>query len=171
MKLSQAAARLLQQAEMYLPYLTPTQYSQRPALLQGSSIGQHTRHYLGFFECLISQAVGPDAEIDYTRRQRLTHLETDPEQARQRIRTLASQVLELDEQLPLQLQCRDLQQMSHSTTVPTNVARELVYNIEHTIHHLAIIKIGLALVAPELRIPRQFGTAPSTLAYHASLKR
>jgi hypothetical protein len=49
--------------------------------------------------------------------------------------------------------------------IPSSFFRELTYLIEHTIHHLAIIKIGLNEVYPEILIPHNFGVAHSTLKY------
>lgn len=168
MKLSQAAAQTLQQAELYLPYLTTGQYTARPPLLQGSSIGQHTRHFIEFFECLLSQCQQPEAEINYSKRKRSAAVESSPDQALQRIQSLCQQLKGIKKQRLLVLQCQDLQNTTASSTVPTNLERELVYNIEHTIHHLALIKIALALVAPQLEVPDAFGTAPSTISFRAA---
>lgn len=49
--------------------------------------------------------------------------------------------------------------------IPTSLERELMYNIEHTIHHLALIKVGLKLVYPDLDLPNHFGVAPSTIKF------
>ncbi|MCU0471726.1 MAG: hypothetical protein MUF58_24420 [Arcicella sp.] len=49
--------------------------------------------------------------------------------------------------------------------VASSFYRELTYLIEHTIHHLAIIKIGLNEVYPEIIIPKNFGVAHSTIRY------
>ena len=49
--------------------------------------------------------------------------------------------------------------------IPSSLFRELTYLIEHTIHHLAIIKIGLNEVYPEIEIPKNFGVAHSTIRY------
>ncbi|NRA49189.1 MAG: hypothetical protein HRU12_08640 [Phaeodactylibacter sp.] len=168
MNLSQAAAQVLRQAECYLPHLTPQQYTEQPTLLQGSSVGQHTRHFIEFFECLLSQCQQANGEIDYSKRLRSVEIENVPSYALNRIANICEGLQKLDLNHALTLQCRDLQQTSFSSTVPTNIERELVYNIEHTIHHLALIKIGLALVAPNLEVPESFGTAPSTMAYRAT---
>ena len=49
--------------------------------------------------------------------------------------------------------------------VESTLDRELIYNIEHAIHHMAMIKIGLKVLAPELHLPENFGVAPSTIRY------
>ena len=53
-------------------------------------------------------------------------------------------------------------------TIDTNYFRELSYNIEHAVHHMAIIKIGLRELADYVQIPADFGIAVSTMRYHAS---
>ena len=109
-------------------------------------MGQHTRHFIEFFECLIEQSQQPAGEIDYSKRRRSPEVETQPGKALQKIESVCTQLSLLEAPQPLRLQCNDLQHIAESSTIPTNLERELVYNIEHTIHHLAIIKIGLALV-------------------------
>jgi hypothetical protein len=54
-------------------------------------------------------------------------------------------------------------------SMETSVFRELTYNIEHAVHHMAMIKIGLRDVAPYVVLPPDFGIAMSTLRHKASL--
>ena len=49
--------------------------------------------------------------------------------------------------------------------VNTNVEREILYNLEHCIHHLAIIKIGLKIIKPNFKLPENFGLADSTIRF------
>jgi hypothetical protein len=48
------------------------------------------------------------------------------------------------------------------------MARELVYNIEHVVHHMALVKIGLKELLPDLDLPDDFGVAVSTIRYQHS---
>ena len=52
-----------------------------------------------------------------------------------------------------------------SLKVPTNEERELVYNIEHAIHHMAIIRIGIENDFPHAHLPDKFGFAYSTIKH------
>jgi hypothetical protein len=45
----------------------------------------------------------------------------------------------------------------------------LVYNIEHAVHHMAIMKIGIREVADYINLPDNFGIAVSTLRYRETM--
>jgi hypothetical protein len=49
-------------------------------------------------------------------------------------------------------------------TVNTNYYRELLYNMDHAIHHCALIRIGL-MRFHQVNIPNGFGIAPSTIRH------
>jgi hypothetical protein len=49
-------------------------------------------------------------------------------------------------------------------SILSHLERELVYNIEHTIHHMAIIKIA-AVNLHHYELPADFGVASSTLKH------
>jgi hypothetical protein len=53
---------------------------------------------------------------------------------------------------------------SDTETLETNYFRELLYNLEHSIHHQALIKVALYRL-PHIKISDSFGIAPSTLEY------
>jgi hypothetical protein len=47
-----------------------------------------------------------------------------------------------------------MQDSEECLLVETNFMRELTYNIEHAVHHMAIMKIGIREVAPDTVIPK-----------------
>jgi hypothetical protein len=55
-------------------------------------------------------------------------------------------------------------------TIATNYSRELVYNIEHAVHHMALIKIGVREAASYIDLPSDFGIAASTIRYKESIE-
>ena len=44
----------------------------------------------------------------------------------------------------------------------TNLQRELAYNLEHIVHHMALMRVGLKELLPSIIIPKNFGVADST---------
>lgn len=143
-----------------LQFCSDGQYTMPLPLLSGSTIGEHTRHIIGFFQCLHQGiAIG---EVDYAKRERNHLLETDKDYALSAFR-------QLHQSLPLgETDCklksgpgRGMQPLQ----VRSGYYRELVYTIEHAIHHMAIIKIGLKSL--QVTVDSDFGVAPSTLEYRA----
>ena len=54
------------------------------------------------------------------------------------------------------------------STVPTTYFREVVYNTEHAIHHLALIKVALIEMKVDL-VSDNFGMAYSTIKHKNSI--
>ena len=52
------------------------------------------------------------------------------------------------------------------TKIATTFQRELAYCLEHSIHHQALIKVGLKELNLENIIEKNFGVAPATIRYH-----
>ncbi|MEM9261807.1 MAG: hypothetical protein AAGA62_19350 [Bacteroidota bacterium] len=160
MTLLQQSEAVLCDAQYYLARLSAEEYQQGIPLLSQSTLGQHTRHYIEFYQCLIHQL--PSGTVNYDLRLRDTRIEQDPKFAEAAIKRVKEQLIALPPVVSLTLAGTIT---DNTDGVATNLARELIYNIEHTIHHLAIIKIGLKLIRPDLGLPESFGIAPSTLAH------
>jgi len=163
MELQLVAYRLLEQPVLYLHHLSPAQYNKPLDLLGGASIGQHTRHFLEFFQCLLAQFRAPSRHIDYAARERRLGLEEEPEKALHALRDVQHHLSILSANCDCRLSYGDF--IGQQAALSSNLERELLYNIEHTIHHLAIVRIGLRLVAPQLELPDSFGLSPSTVQY------
>ena len=132
-------------------------------VFSGSSLGQHTRHIIEFFDCLVRQT--ETGKINYDLRTRNKQIETQTGFALSTLAILLQKLKQIDLDMSLMLeQCYDFEE-DISIKVETTFARELVYNIEHAIHHLAIIKIGLRQMNPGLELPEGFGVAPSTIRH------
>ena len=138
----------------------PERYSLPLPLLSGASIGEHTRHVVEFFQC-VSNAFETE-EVDYAMRSRNRAIETDKDFA---LQILNEVTVSLDiPNKPMQL-CLGKQD-GVIVMVDSNLYREIAYNIEHAIHHMAIIKIGLKSL--QISVIDDFGVAPSTLQHRAS---
>lgn len=144
--------------------ISTAQYTLGINHLGNASIGAHTRHIIELLQCAI--AGYHSGQIDYINRQRDLALEQDK----------AAAVLALDKvTATLKMADQTLQLVTESTpTMPTTPVttsyyREIVYNTEHTIHHLALIKVALVEMQLDKIVGVDFGMAYSTLKYRATL--
>jgi hypothetical protein len=140
-----------------LRQLTNDEFTQKNPELSNATIGEHMRHIIELFGCLLENY--DYGLINYDDRKRDILLQTDKDEA---ITIIEKYLLELDKpNKPLSL--------THNCFSPiellqTNYFRELIYNLEHSIHHQALIKVALHSF-PHIKIPSSFGVAPSTLEY------
>ena len=149
----------LEECKNVLRQLSDSKYSEKVDALSNASIGEHVRHFIEFYRCLISQSLS--GRINYGLRKRDKAVQNDPIEAIKAIEEIQSAIAGLNLNDPLDL----IDHSNGSLKIQTNMGRELQYNFEHTIHHLAIVGIGLKLIAPNIRISSYFGVAPSTIAH------
>ena len=132
--------------------------------LHYSTTGQHVRHITEFYLCLLQ---GYETGIvDYDARERNLLIEVDKDFTIEILEKIQKDLTNLNSDKLLTLKSGF--GSNEYIKMPTSFFRELTYLIEHTIHHLAIIKIGLNEVYPEIEIPKNFGIAHSTVRYQDS---
>ena len=134
-------------------------YTQKIEHLGNASIGGHTRHILELLQCAI--AGYHSGEVDYINRTRNIQLENDRLLAMNIINKILNEVRMPEKELSLFVEQMD---EMNACTVNTTFFREIVYNTEHTIHHLAMIKVALIEMQLEV-VESDFGVAYSTLQY------
>jgi hypothetical protein len=142
--------------------LNDRQYIETSDFLGGASIGGHTRHIIELLKCATDGY--HSGHVDYLNRVRNLSLETNRIMAIQELENLQNQMIRKDKALMLEIE-RD--ESGLEVTVNTTYFRELVYNTEHTIHHLALIRVALREMKLDI-VGEDFGVAHSTIRYRMS---
>lgn len=159
-QLTQTTKGLFSQIEDALHLISKEQYCTAGALMGNATVGQHVRHIIELFqEMLKGHGCG---EINYENRQRDFLTETDPVFAVSQMKALVLTIERPDRQLLL-TSGYDMQN-GGTSTITTSYVREMIYNIEHTIHHMALIRIAFKSMFG-IELNSSFGVAPSTLKY------
>lgn len=140
-------------------------YKKQVSLLNNATIGQHVRHILEFYKCLIEGI--STGILNYDNRQRSTDIEEDQIFASTVLHGIIYFLNNNKKNEIISMEINYLLDDDHSTkkTIFSNYYRELVYNIDHSVHHMAIIRIGLKEAAPYITLPPDFGVANSTIQH------
>ncbi len=163
MQLQQSIQNVFVQISESLEQLTCEQYCQPSKILFGATIGQHVRHIIELFICLDNGY--STGVVNYDKRKRDYTIETDKDFANS---LLKSVYLTLDkENKALILETAFDDHSSESVAIETNYYREIAYNLEHTVHHMALIRVGITEVS-NIEVPNSFGVASSTIKYRQS---
>jgi hypothetical protein len=163
MTLSKAAVNILNQLADLVKQIQEADFTKPSEILGQSTIGQHIRHTLEFFICF-ERGFQPGI-INYDKRVHDKLIETDKFVALCAIHQTIGFINSLQLNMPLKLEVGYDLAGEQIVTVDTNSTRELVYNIEHTVHHMALIKIGIREIAPSISLGCDFGIAASTARY------
>lgn len=150
---------LLAQVDGILQQLDDEQLARGHALLFGGSIGQHLRHILEFYQCLLSGVRA--GMFSYDRRRRDPRIETEVVAARASVSWSTHALEELATDQPLKMDA-DLPSDPLGISATTTLKRELMYLADHGVHHLAMVRIALEQTLPHVRVPDELGVAVST---------
>ena len=160
MQLQQAVNNVFVQLAGTLEQLTQQEYVQPCETLFNNTIGQHVRHIIELFQCLEN---GYEAGmVNYEKRRRDLLIETDKQFATSLLQEIFTNLSRSNKELILEAIYDE-----HATepiTISTNYYREIAYNLEHTIHHMALIRVGVNEVS-SIELPEDFGVASSTVKY------
>jgi hypothetical protein len=160
MQLQNSIRHILQQLTDMLERLTDEQYTRPCTTLSGATIGEHMRHIIEGFACL-NTGYGT-GRVNYEARQRDRRIGQDRHFA---FNLLVNTYTEIDKQdKGLILEANYDEFSEEVMQIATNYHRELLFNLEHAVHHMALIKVGLNEIAA-IHLPEGFGVAPSTLKY------
>jgi hypothetical protein len=125
--------------------------------LSNATIGEHTRHIIEMFQCLENQYdIGV---VNYDTRKRDYLIQTNTAFAKESITAILNQIDRPNKNIQLQ-QIVDGEEL----LLESNYHRELLYNLEHCIHHQALIKVAV-IQSATVEIDENFGVARSTIEY------
>lgn len=163
MNISKACTQILDQLAKLVREIDERDFVRPSEALSQSTIGQHLRHTLEFFICF--EQGFERGVINYDKRAHDQLIESNKFVALDAIRKISAFVNTLNSNKPLSLEVGYDLSKEEFITIETNATRELVYNIEHAVHHMAIMKIGIREIAPYVKLAPDFGVAASTIRH------
>ncbi len=163
MQLQQAVNNVFVQLSGSLETLSPDEYAKPCQNLSEATIGQHVRHIIEMFLCL--EKGYQSGIVNYENRKRDQQIERDMAFAMLQLREIHQGLGKPDKSLMLEGVYND--DSSNLMQFPTNYYREIVYNLEHTIHHMALIRVGLKELT-QIELPETYGVASATVKHKRS---
>lgn len=165
MNLIESNIHVLYDLKIFLQEIDYKTYTEKSELFFNAGIGQHCRHIIEFYQCLIEQL--STGTICYDKRQRQMLLEESSAAAFDALTEIMNWLEQepIDQKLQLSF-CHSKDSNEEISFIDSSLHRELAFNIEHAIHHMAIIKIAAKILNPEIEIPAHFGVAPSTIRHY-----
>jgi hypothetical protein len=164
MQASEALQQVVHQINSILEQINADDYQRPLPEYRGSTLGQHFRHILEFFQCL--EEGSRTGRVDYAARERNPLFETQPPMAISAFEAFTASLSGVDVNQPL-----DVYAELGSDTRPnykSSVGREMVFVYDHAIHHLAIIRIGLQCHCAYIDMDAHLGVSPSTIKANLS---
>ena len=127
-------------------------YSKELSVFEGNTLGKHIRHIVEFYQSVVFCEAG---EIFYDNRKRDFELETDPNFCGLEIELLLQRLMDFEKDFEVKL-------ITELGNFKSTFYRELYYVLEHSVHHEALLKIGLRELNCENLVSGNFGVASST---------
>ena len=132
-----------------------------------AAVGEHTRHILDHYRA-VNSGIAHNC-INYNLRTRNSKEEADASTAVESIHMLIAWLSALEYQSEaIQIISEISVSETHSKTIASCVERELLYLINHSIHHLAYA--ALAARSMGITVPNHIGVAPSTVTYRRNIE-
>lgn len=160
MQLQQAVNNVFVQLSASLDQLSQQEYVQPCKTLFSNTIGQHVRHIIELFQCLENGY--ESGVVNYEKRKRDIEIETNKDFANSLLQKIYAGLSRSNKELILEAAYDE--HSIEAINISTNYYREIAYNLEHTIHHMALIRVGINEVS-SIELPEDFGVASSTVKY------
>jgi len=166
--LHNSAKELLDQLDDIIVQCRANDFSKPLRELSNATFGQHVRHTLEFFICLLD--AGNEKIINYDSRKHDTEMETDKKLARSVIGSIRDFLEKNRGDFAIVFEANYTEDEGMNQTMKSSFFRELAYNIEHAIHHMALIKVAVSQTLSYIELPENFGVASSTIRYRSGQK-
>lgn len=165
MQLRHISKDILDQLISASQLLSDEEFREPLEILSQNTIGKHIRHIIEFYDLMI---VGNNSgEINYDLRSHDKVIEENRLLAIEKMNSLKIELEDIKVDQPLTLSANYDLNENKPELMKTSFFRELQYNIEHAIHHMAIIKIACKQAYSHLNLPENFGVAYSTIRYQS----
>lgn len=163
--LKEISKKQLTELKYILSQVKDADYSKVLPVLENGTLGRHIRHILEFYECLF--ASNSVDIVCYDERKRNLLLEENIRFATGYMDELIDKIEQVSINKRLLLKST---YGSAETLMESSLFREITYTIEHTVHHLAIIRIAISTELKYISLPDNFGYADSTVQFLNSQK-
>jgi hypothetical protein len=157
--------KLFDQINDSLAQIDDHDYTTPIEAFDGATIGQHTRHVVEHFQCLVHSR---DSKfINYDDRKRSLPLESNIESCVVEINNLIRTIESEDFELEI---TQDFLNNDHrNAKILSSYYREVLYNMDHLVHHQALMKIGFLQLKPSMHISKNFGYADATIKHKVNV--
>lgn len=160
MKIQKAIQNVFVQLSESISALTREEYTRPSENIFNATIGQHVRHVIELF--LELEKGYETGYVNYDKRKRDYTIETDKDVAIELLHKIYFRLNRPDKNL--MLEANHDGDSNNTVFISTNYFRELIYNLEHTVHHMALIRVGISEVSGVI-VTDDFGVATSTIKY------
>ncbi len=160
MHLQRSLQKVFDQLISSIEQLSIEQYNQPCISLSNATIGQHVRHIIELFQCLNK---GYDSgKVNYDDRKRDISIEASKSLALSHLLSIQADSLKSNKKIELEV-CYD-NHTNEKLIIESNYYREVIYNLEHVVHHMALIRVGINDVS-NIVLDDCYGVASSTSKY------
>lgn len=161
-ELRHVSVGIFQQISYLIVQLSDDEYSLPLDLLSSNTVAKHIRHVLEMYDEMLNGI--ETGVINYDARKRNLLIEHNRAYTISFINDLEQRLSSIagDSQIQLMVSYTEAASSLH---INTTISREFAYNIEHAIHHMAIIQICVQQLWKHIHLDKNFGVAFSTQAY------
>ena len=167
MKIINQTSEILNQTVNLIDSLSQAEYTKPLNVLNDTSVGQHFRHIIEFYVELIN---GYEKNlICYDDRKRNTDFETNQNNIISKFKAINNKIKSFNLNKSITVKSNHGIDKEGDSLSQSSVLRELIYALDHTVHHLAIIKIAIQTEYKHINLDPNLGVAPSTIKNNLKL--